>query len=165
MRKLLISVAVLAAAVAPTTAALAAAPAKTSSPPVKISGKVNNHGTATATGGTMTITQNDYFFSPTFVSVPKGVTSVTVTVTNMAQTTHNFTVPAANVTGDINPGASMTFTVPVTGNGVFFYCRFHRSLGMVGAFFTKKGVKISTSPGSGSSTATTKPSSSGGYGY
>jgi len=164
VRKLLVSVAVLAAAMIPTTAALAAAPAKSSSPPVKISGKVNNHGTATATGGTITITQNDYFFSPTFVSVPMGMTSVTVTVTNRGTTTHSFTVPSANVSTDIDPGATMTFTLPVTGNGAFFYCRFHRSLGMAGAFFTKKGVRISTSTGRGSSTATTK-GSSGGYGY
>ncbi|HEV2311350.1 MAG TPA: cupredoxin domain-containing protein [Acidimicrobiia bacterium] len=165
MRKLLVSVAALAAAAVPATGALAATSAKASSPPVKISGKVNNHGTAPATGGAVTLTQNDYFFSPTFVSVPKGVTSVAVTVTNNGSTTHSFTVPSANITADLNPGATMTFTVPVTGNGVYFYCRFHRSLGMVGAFFTKKGVKISTSPGSGSSTATTSRSSSGGYGY
>ena len=164
MRKLLISVAIVAAALVPTTAAFATTSAKTTPPPVKISGKVNNHGTATATGGTIAITQHDYFFSPTFVQVPKGVTSLTVTVTNMGQAEHSFTVPAANITADLNPTASMTFTVPVTGNGVFFYCRFHRQLGMDGAFFTKKGVKIATSPGSGSSTATTS-GSSGGYGY
>jgi plastocyanin len=164
VRKLLIPVAVVAAALVPPTAAFATTSAKSAPPPVKLSGKVNNHGTATATGGTVRIAQHDYFFSPTFVRVPAGVTSVSVTVTNMGQAVHSFTVPGANITADINPTASMTFTVPVTGNGVFFYCRFHRRLGMVGALFTKKGAKIATSPGRGASTATTS-GSSGGYGY
>lgn len=162
MRKLLISVAVVAAALVPTTAAFATTSAK-SGPPVKISGKVNNEGTGTATGGNITIVQHDYSFTPTFVLIPKGVTTVTVTVTNMGQSLHSFTVPQANISADINPGSSMTFTLPA--KATFFYCRFHRQLGMTGALFTKKGQKIATSPGSGSSTATTSGGSSGGYGY
>ena len=164
MRTLVIAVAVAAAALVPTTAAFATTSAKTAPPPVKLSGKVNNHGTATATGGTIQLQEHDYFFSPTFVRVPAGVTSVTVTVTNMGQAEHSFTVPTANLTADIDPGSSMTFTVPVTGGGVFFYCRFHRQLGMVGALFTKKGAKIQTSAGGGANTATTS-GPSGGYGY
>lgn len=163
MRKLLISVAALATAMVPTTAALAATGAKTAPNPVKIPGKVNYHGAATATGGAVTIQQHDFYFSPTVVAVPKGVTSVTITVTNMGATVHSFTTATPSISGDINPGASMTFTVPVASGGVFFYCRFHRQLGMVGALYTKKGQKIATSAGSGSSTATTSRSS--GYGY
>jgi plastocyanin len=171
VRKLLTSLAVVAASLVPATAALAATSAKASPPPVKLSGKVNVHGTGTATAGAVTIDQHDYFFSPTFVKVPAGVTSVSVTVTNMGQALHSFTVPAASISSDIQPGSSMTFTVPVSGGGVLFYCRFHRQLGMQGAFFTKKGAKISATAGTGSSgggtgtgTATTS-GSSGGSGY
>ncbi len=169
MRKLLTCLAVVAASLVPATAALAATSAKGSPPPVKLSGKVNVHGTGTATAGAVTIQQHDYFFSPTFVKVPAGVTSVSVTVTNMGQALHSFTVPAARISADIQPGSSMTFTVPVSGGGVLFYCRFHRQLGMQGAFFTKKGAKISASAGAsgggtGAGTATTS-GSSGGYGY
>jgi len=164
VRKLVISVAVVAAALVPATGALAATRAKSSPPPVKLSGKVNVHGTGTATGGAVEVDQHDYYFSPTFVKVPAGVTSVTVTVKNMGQSLHNFTVPSANVSDDINPGESMTVTVPVSRAGILFYCRFHQSLGMQGAFFTKKGVKVTSGAGSGASTATTK-GGAGGYGY
>jgi plastocyanin len=166
VRKLLTSLVVVTAALVPATAALAAAGAKASPPPVKLSGKVNSHGTATATGGTIEIDQHDYFFSPTFVKVPAGVTSVTVTVKNMGQAEHNFSVPSANVSDDLTPGQSVTVTVPVSGQALLFFCRFHRSLGMQGAFFTKKGAKVSSGgAAAGSGTATTSRSSSGGYGY
>jgi len=166
VRKLLTSLVVVTAALVPATAAFAAAGAKASPPPVKLSGKVNGHGTGTATGGAVEIDQHDYFFSPTYVKVPAGVTSVTVTVKNVGQAEHNFSVPSANVSDDLTPGQSVTVTVPVTGQALLFFCRFHRSLGMQGAFFTKKGAKITSSgAATGSGTATTSGSSSGGYGY
>ena len=166
MRKLLAGVAVVAAGLVPvavTSGAVASTAAK-AKPPVKLPGMVNNHGTAVAAGGSIELDQHDDFYSPTFVQVPKGTTALTVTVKNMGQSLHNFTVPSANVSDDINPGESMTVTVPVSRAGILFYCRFHQSLGMQGAFFTKKGVKVTSGAGSGASTATTK-GGAGGYGY
>jgi len=141
--------------------------------PVKLSGKVNVAGTATATGGAVAIQATDFAFNPTFVKVPSGTTSITVSLTNTGTHEHTFTVPSSNVDQTLNPGQSATVTVTVPKSGaVMFYCRFHRPLGMQGAFFTKKGAKLvstsSVGAGAGVTPTTKKPassSSSGGYGY
>ena len=141
--------------------------------PVKLTGKVNVAGTGTATNGAVAIQATDFAFNPTFVKVPAGTTSVTVNLTNTGTHEHTFTMPSQNVDQVLNPGQSATVTVTVPKSGaVMFYCRFHRPLGMQGAFFTKKGVKLVSTrqrrrrrrchadhPEPASS------SSSGGYGY
>lgn len=184
MRKLLIGMTVVAAALTPTAllvpgaSATVAAKAK---PPIKLPGKVNAKGTATATGNTIEIDQRDFSFTPTYVKIPAGATSLTVTVKNLGSTQHTFTVPAEQIDKVLNPGDSVTVTVMIPGPGYLaYYCRFHQSLGMQGAFFDKNGAKqiksVSSASGASGSTATsnapttptTKSSgsgSSGGYGY
>ena len=132
MRELVVSAAVVAVAVVPAAVFGPDAFAKSSSPPVKIPGKVNVHGTGTASGGSIEIDQQDFDFSPTFVAVPKGVTTVTVTTKNTGSTQHTFTVPVANIDVVLNPGQTMVQTVPISKGGILFYCRFHKSLGMQG---------------------------------
>jgi plastocyanin len=147
--------------------------AKGGGTPVKLSGKVSVKGTATATGGAVSIQTTDFAFSPTFVKIPAGTTSVTVTLSNPTSHMHTFTVPSDNIDQVLNPGQSATVTVTVPKSGaVMFYCRFHKMLGMQGAFFTKKGAKLvstSSAASSAGATPTTKKSSSssssGGYGY
>ena len=141
-------------------------------PPVKLAGKVNNQGTATAIGGTVDIDQSDFAFSPTFVKIPAGTTILTVTVKNGGQNMHTFTVPSQSIDKVLNPGDSVTVTVNVPGPGaIAFFCRFHQSLGMQGAFFDKKGAKLigatkaKASSSSGGSTNSGGSKSSGGYGY
>jgi len=176
MRKLLAGVAVVAAGLVPVALVAPGAVASTASkakPPVKISGSVNNHGTAVATGGVIEIDQHDYYFSPTFVQIPSGTTSLTVTVKNMGSTQHNFTVPNDTIDHTFNPGDTMTFTVAVPAKGAFlFYCNIHQSQGMQGAFFDKKGAKLikakaasSKSSKGSSSGGSGGGSTSGGYGY
>ncbi len=165
MRKLVVSAAVVATALVPAALFGPDAFAKSSPPPVKIPGKVTVHGTGTATGGAIEIDQQDFDFSPTFVKVPKGVTSITVTVKNTGSTAHTFTVPSANIDATVDSGKTITETVPVTKAGILFYCRFHKSLGMQGAFFTKTGAKVSTSGASTKSTSGSSGGGSGGYGY
>jgi plastocyanin len=168
MRKLVVSAAAVAVALVPAALFGPDAFAKSSSPPVKIPGKVTVHGTGTATGGAIEIDQQDFDFSPTFIKVPKGVTSVTVTVKNTGTAQHTFTVPSANIDVTVNPGQTMVETVPISQAGIGFYCRFHKSLGMQGAFFTKNGAKVSTSGASTKSSTGSGGSSgggSGGYGY
>jgi plastocyanin len=157
------------ALVAPSASGTVASKAK---PPVKLSGRVNNKGTATATGGTVEIAQSDFGFSPTFVKIPAGTTSLVVTVKNVGQTMHTFTVPSQTIDKVLNPGDSVTVTVNVPKPGaIAFFCRFHKSLGMQGAFFDKKGAKLvgatgATSSGSsGGSKSSGGSSSSGGSGY
>ena len=147
--------------------------AKVGNNPVKLSGKVNVDGTGTATGGAVAIQATDFAFNPTFVKIPSGIRSVTVTLTNGTSTPHTFTVPGTNVDQMLTPGQSTTVTVPVPKSGaVRFYCRFHHQFGMQGAFFTKKGAKLvstsSVATGGGATPTTKAPassSSSGGYGY
>ena len=181
MRKLLVGVTVLAATLVPTALLVPGASASVAvkaKPPVKLSGKVNVKGTATATGNTIELDQRDYSYTPTFVKIPAGASSITVTVKNMGSTQHTFTVPAEQIDKVLNPGESVTVTVTIPGPGaIAFYCRFHRSLGMQGAFFDKKGAKListvapggstSGSPSTAATTPTTRASggSSGGYGY
>ncbi len=161
----LVSVAVVGPLAGATTAA------KGGGSPVKLSGKVNVAGSGTATGGAVSISATDFAFNPTFVKIPSGVRSITVTLSNSTSHEHTFTVPGQSVDQLLNPGQSATVTVTVPSSGaVLFYCRFHRMLGMQGAFFTKKGAKLSATVGAASAggTPTTKKSSStssGGYGY
>jgi plastocyanin len=149
--------------------ALATTAAKTSKPPVKISGKVNNDGIGTATGGNVSIALTEFAFNPTFVKVPSGVTSVTVNLQNTSTVEHTFTVPSQNIDQVLNPGQSATVTVSIPKKGATtFYCRFHRQLGMQGSFFSHTGDKPIATPSAAGATATTRaPSStsSGGYGY
>jgi len=140
MRKLVVSAAAVAVALVPAALFGPDAFAKSSSPPVKIPGKVTVHGTGTAT----------------------------VTVKNTGTAQHTFTVPSANIDVTVNPGQTMVETVPISQAGIGFYCRFHKSLGMQGAFFTKNGAKVSTSGASTKSSTGSGGSSgggSGGYGY
>jgi plastocyanin len=151
--------------------ALASTATKSSKPPVKISGKVNVAGTGTATGGNVSINLTDFQFSPTFIKVPSGTTSVTVTLQNNGTHPHTFTVPSASVDQLLNPGQTATVTVTIPSKGATtFFCRFHRSLGMQGSFFGKVGDKPIATPSAAGATATTTattkaPTSSGGYGY
>jgi plastocyanin len=164
-----LAAAVLMSVVALGPGALASTATKTSKPPVKISGKVNIDGTGTATGGTVSIALTDFAFNPTFVKVPSGVTSVTVTLQNTGTHPHTFTVPSQNVDQLLNPGQTATVTVTIPKKGATtFYCRFHRPLGMQGSFFSRTGDKPIATPSVAGTTATTKApssSSSGGYGY
>jgi plastocyanin len=139
-----------------------------SKPPVKLSGKVNNQGAAVASSNAVELDQRDYSFSPTFVKIPAGATSLTVTVKNMGQHQHTFTVSSQQIDKVLNPGDSVTVTVNVPGPGAIgFSCRFHKSQGMQGAFFDKNGAKLISSTGakSPSTSGSGSGSGSGGYGY
>jgi plastocyanin len=156
------------ALVAPSASGTVNAKAK---PPVKLSGKVNIKGTATATGGAIEIDESDFAFSPTFVKIPAGTTSLTVMVKNVGTTMHTFTVPSQNIDTVLRPGVSATVTVNVPGKGAIpFLCRFHKALGMQGAFFDKPGAKLigatgTKSSGSSGSSNSGSGSSSNGMGY
>ena len=151
--------------------ALAATPASgvvsaKSNPPVKLKGRVDNQGIGTATGGMIEIDQLDNAFSPTFVQIPAGTTSLTVTLKNLGHDRHTFTVPALKIDQVVGPGKSATVTVSVPGPGaIAFSCRFHKSKGMQGAFFDKVGAKLVGSTRSTPSGSNGGSKGSGGYGY
>jgi plastocyanin len=130
-------------------------------PPVKLSGKVNNHGSKSVKGGSLTVEQDDFYFNPTFIKAKHG-RKITVKLKNEGSTQHTFTIDSLNIDQVVDPGkrASIKVTVPDSG-AVQFYCRFHKVTGMQGAIFGKNGEKVGAG-GSSTSSGTSPPASSTG---
>jgi plastocyanin len=108
--------------------------------PVQLSGKVNNHGSKTLSGMTATVEleQDTYYFEPSFVKADSGA-HVTVTLKNTSKVEHNFSIDSLHVDKDVDAGKTETVTVtlPSSTSPVAFYCKYHKSLGMQGAFYFK----------------------------
>jgi plastocyanin len=106
--------------------------------PVQLTGTVNNHGSKTLTGMTSSIEleQDNFYFNPTFLKADKGA-HVTVTVKNEGNVPHNFSIDSLKVNQTVEPGktAKVTVLLPSTSAPVAFYCKFHKSQGMQGAFY------------------------------
>ena len=105
---------------------------------VNLPGKTNNKGTKdlSTKGATTSIEleQDDFYFQPTFLKVAPGQ-KITLELKNEGKSTHTFTSTQLGVDKELSPDskANVTVTMPMSGNVVFF-CRFHRSSGMQGAF-------------------------------
>jgi plastocyanin len=125
-------------------------------PPVKLSGQVDNKGKATVSGDAVTIEQDDYSFTPTFLKGKAGST-VHVTVENEGDATHTFTIDKQDIDEQLSPGdtVKVDVTIPANGKSAAFYCSFHVGSGMQGAFYSK----------SGNAAKSTSDTSGGGYGY
>jgi plastocyanin len=135
--------------------------------PVKLEGTVNNEGVGKVSGGQVKIEADDFSFEKTFIKGKSGQT-VSVEINNGGDTTHTFTIDSLDIDEEISPGDSATVEVTIPKGATRFYCRFHESSGMQGAFFTKSGAKASaTSSGSGGAptTGSSDDSGGGGYGY
>ena len=113
------------------------------SAPVKLDGKVNNKGTGTIKNGKVEVEQDNYYFNKTFLKGSSG--QVTVELHNEGNTEHSFTIDDQNIDKVVQPGKKAKVTVTLAaGEPVTFYCKFHRSLGMQGAFFTAGATTTST---------------------
>jgi plastocyanin len=113
---------------------------KKTTAPVQLSGQVTNKGTRDISGkGASTdleLEADDFYFNPTFIKAAPGQ-KVVLEIKNEGSATHTFTSPTLNIDQEIAPDKSVKVevTVPATGDAAWF-CRFHRSSGMQGAFFT-----------------------------
>jgi plastocyanin len=108
-----------------------------SPPPVSLEGKVNDHGTKDlGTATELELEADDFYFGPTYIKAAPGST-VKVNLTNEGSSKHTFTIDGTDINQELEPEATATVdvTVPASG-GLSFYCRFHRSQGMQGSFFT-----------------------------
>jgi plastocyanin len=116
---------------------------------VKLDGTVNNKGTKVVKGASVQIEQGDLYFKPTFLKAKAGST-VKVTVKNEGDTDHTFTIDGQSIDESLSPGdsAKVAVTIPSNGKPVPFYCRFHVSSGMQGAFFTNSGGAAQSTGGS-----------------
>jgi plastocyanin len=120
----------------------------TEAPPITLVGVVNSHGIGDATSGSIDVElDNDgpsYYFGPTFLKATAGGT-VTVHLKNTGDTAHTFTIDSMDIDKTLQPDdtADVEVTMPATG-ATPFYCKFHKSLGMQGAFFFKEGDTVNT---------------------
>jgi plastocyanin len=95
-------------------------------------GSVNDHGAAAAAGPQLTIQAGDSFFAPTCQTGVRPGT-VTLLVRNTGRILHNLSVPTQRLDKDVAPGQTITVKVKVAGKTLPFFCKYHRTAGMVGA--------------------------------
>jgi len=99
--------------------------------------RANDHGSKNVSGASSATLDasnsgSNYFFDPTVLAGKAGQ-KLTITVKNTGDTVHNFTLAAGGANKDVQPGQSATVTVTFPSSGSLeFYCRFHRTFGMVG---------------------------------
>jgi plastocyanin len=129
----------------------------------KLSGSVDNKGTAKAVDGAIEIALGDFFFDKTFIKAKAGET-VTVTLDNESSTQHTFTIDKQDIDETLDVGDTFTVEVKLPANGkpVVGYCRFHKGSGMQFAFFSKAGKAGKKAKPADTTDDTSSP---GGYGY
>jgi plastocyanin len=117
----------------PPAANAGAAGAAGSCPPGSgLSGNVADHGAAAASGPKLQIQAGDSFFDPTCqTGVPAG--TVTLTVHNGGQQLHNISVPGQGIDTDVAAGQTITVKVKLGGKPLPYFCKYHRTSGMVGS--------------------------------
>jgi plastocyanin len=91
-----------------------------------------------ATGSAVSIEADDTFFAPTCVT---GISAGTVTLTvhNGGTALHNLTIQSMGINKDVPAGQSITVTVTIGSSPVSFFCKYHRTSGMVGALLPSGG--------------------------
>lgn len=117
------------------TSTSASAPGTTTAASAKqscnLSDNVSDHGAKAAGGAAVQLEAGDFFFSPTCVtSAPAG--TVTLTVKNTGQALHNVSVPDQGIDMDVPAGQTITVNVKVGDAVVNYFCKYHRTSGMVG---------------------------------
>jgi len=127
-----------------TTGAPSASSSPSGSGPVALSGQVNNKGAVdlTAKGSSikLTLEADSFYFKPTFIKATPGAT-VNIEVENESGIEHNFSIDGMNVDKDIEAGKKVELTFTLTNSGaVNFFCKYHRSSGMQGAFYFTGGL-------------------------
>jgi len=101
-----------------------------------VSGKVNVQQTASFASADFSteIEIDDFYFDPTYIKSP-GDGKAKITLKNEGKATHTFTVDDLDVDEELEPGDEKTITVKIGVETRYeYYCRFHESKGMRGAF-------------------------------
>jgi plastocyanin len=95
--------------------------------------QANDHGEADATGqDELKVEQDNFYFKATVVTGTAGQ-ALTLEVENEGSVQHTFTIDDQSIDVSVDPGESSKIDVTFPDSGmVEFYCRFHRSSGMVG---------------------------------
>jgi plastocyanin len=95
-------------------------------------GSVNDHGAQAAAGPRLQVQAGDSFFAPTCQTGVRPGT-VTLVVRNTGRILHNLSIPAQKLDKDVAPGQTITVKVKVAGKALPYFCKYHRTAGMVGA--------------------------------
>jgi len=88
-------------------------------------------------GGAVTVQEgpgNAFSFSPSTVTVTKGRT---ITLDNVSNVPHTFTVTGQGIDLETQPGKTSTVTINLPPGTYPFICRFHVSLGMKGTLVVR----------------------------
>ncbi len=95
--------------------------------------KANDHGSKDASGmKSIEVEADNFYFEPTTLTGTAGQT-LEIEISNEGSTVHNFSLDDQNLDQDIENGKSATVTVRFPSSGVVeFYCKYHKSRGMVG---------------------------------
>jgi plastocyanin len=126
------SVGVLPTSPSPTGASEPASPPGHGHCAADLAANAADHGERAAAGPADRIVAGDFFFDPTCLAdVPAGTFSLLVT--NSGAALHNFSLPAQGIDQDIGPGQKVTVTITVGATALQYFCKYHRTSGMVGA--------------------------------
>jgi len=113
-----------------TTTSAASCPASSG-----LSGPITDHGAQAASGSELSVEADDSFFAPTCVTaVPEG--TVQMVVHNSGQALHNVSIPDQHIDVDVAAGETITVSVELSGGAVPYFCKFHRTSGMVGSLIS-----------------------------
>ncbi len=97
-----------------------------------LTGNVKDRGAAAATGTTLAIEADDFFFAPTCeTGVQPG--TITMVVKNTGEALHNVSIATQNIDVDVAPGETITVQVKVDKDALPYVCKYHRTSGMVGS--------------------------------
>jgi plastocyanin len=93
----------------------------------------NDHGETSVTGkSSLEVEQDNFYFGPTVITGSAGQ-QLTVALKNEGTVAHTFTIPSLNVDVELQPDQTKDVQLTFPSSGFTeFYCRFHRTSGMVG---------------------------------
>src|SRR5262249_13220685 len=97
----------------------------------------NDHGSRDVSGASSAdVELDDFYFEPTVISGTAGQ-KVTLELENEGNALHNFSLTDQNIDTDVAAGekAEVTVTIPTSGF-LEFFCKYHRTVGMVGELTT-----------------------------
>jgi plastocyanin len=114
-----------------TTAASPLSPSGLATSPVgPVAGSATPSPAQTTGKSELTVTQNNFLFDPTKVTVKSGAT---ITVQNLNGTIpHTFTIKSSHINIVNDHGQSTDVVIDLPPGTYTFFCRFHVSLGMKG---------------------------------
>ncbi|HXF37110.1 MAG TPA: cupredoxin domain-containing protein [Actinomycetota bacterium] len=101
---------------------------------VEIGGEqANDHGSEDVSGASgFELEADDFYFAPTILRGTAGE-RLSIDVVNEGNAAHTFTIDEQGIDEELQPGGNATVEVTFPDSGTLvFYCRFHRSQGMLG---------------------------------